>query len=206
MSNPNRSSALSTRQSTQLAAVQVLEAHKTVRFTLDNEEVHEVSFTWENKGPMRKRARVCVPGDLKSFAHSPSDHHEKPLPHSSGPPAWPKSADRPDERLFLSSQSANDLPNGISMPSHLESDVSSRQQKDRGDLVALWHSLLSRLAWKITENYDVPVNLQSRHLRVFVPGHDQDQAPPDSQPEYQELVCFDLKGHKKGEATTLTSS
>jgi len=36
-------------------------------------------------------------------------------------------------------------------------------------LVPLWKNLLQTLYKEISENYDVPANLQAKHLRVFMP-------------------------------------
>jgi len=46
---------------------------KTIRFTIDNEEVHKVSLTLENEGLVEGKARTQFPDTLRSVAHSPSD-------------------------------------------------------------------------------------------------------------------------------------
>lgn len=73
MSKENPSSARSTRRSAQAGLPMQSMRTRTIRFTLDNEEVHEVSLTWENEGHDKDKARTWVPESLRSVAHSPSD-------------------------------------------------------------------------------------------------------------------------------------
>ena len=58
MSKANPSSARSTRRGAKPGLPTQPMPAKTVRFTLDNEEVHEVSLNWENESPGEVKART----------------------------------------------------------------------------------------------------------------------------------------------------
>ena len=50
MSKLNLSSHRSSRRSAQTATPLEIDLPKSVKFTIDNEDVHEVSLNWENEG------------------------------------------------------------------------------------------------------------------------------------------------------------
>ena len=49
------------------------EIPRTITFTLDNEDVHEVIVGWENDGASQGKAPTQQAGGLRTLEHSPSD-------------------------------------------------------------------------------------------------------------------------------------
>lgn len=95
MSKANLSSNRSTRRSALTGSYPRFDMPRTIRFTLDNEQVHEISFGLENEGPQSESARTSVPGQRASLAHSPSDDHLALAPDC------PKTAQNIEEPPFL---------------------------------------------------------------------------------------------------------
>lgn len=69
--------------------------------------------------------------------------------------------------------------------------ISSRAPgSDQTDSTALWHSLVAAIFKTASDNYDVPTNLQEKHLKIFLPLPEKKRSSRSTTPTYLELVSF----------------
>lgn len=60
----------------------------------------------------------------------------------------------------------------------------------------MWQVLLTEIFRSVSENYDVPANLTTKHLRLFLPAPDNSEQALGVPSEYKEIVFFKVQSSR----------